>query len=122
MVSSETAAFEEKKKQKYQPIRVRRYHTTTSLRYTHEQLLHVESPSLVSEFTLSKHLLALSHDFSLFGDIRKAPYNFLVAIVESIDGVGDANILAEFNDEFLGRAEVVARNTGVEMVDSLLYC
>lgn len=64
-------------------------------------------------------LLALNHDIKLVANILEPAQNLAVSVGEVEDRVRNASVLAEVADEELDLAEVVARHSGEEMVDSL---
>jgi hypothetical protein len=63
--------------------------------------------------------LAFRKDLGLPGDLSQPTDDLLVASVKVVNGVRDTDFLTELNHQLLGAAEIVSRDTGVEVVDSL---
>ena len=69
--------------------------------------------------TLGNTLLASSQDLRLSSDIAETSNDFLVSIVEAIDGIGNTYIIAELLDQLLSSTQVVARHARIQVVDGL---
>lgn len=66
-----------------------------------------------------RHPPALLKDLELLRDFGQAADDLLVAPGEAVDGVRDADVVAEAADVDLGLAQVVARDARVQVVHGL---
>jgi len=64
--------------------------------------------------------LAVRKELGLPRNLSETPNDLLVATVKVPDGIGNSHVFAEFDDQLLGPAEIVAGNAGVKVVDCLL--
>lgn len=69
--------------------------------------------------TRGKRALTLGQDGSLPRYIVQNTKNFFVAVDESIDGIRNVHVVAEFLDQFLRSAQIVSGDAGVQVVNGL---
>lgn len=68
---------------------------------------------------LRTRLPTLFKKTELLGDITQSRDDFLITIVKGEDGIRNARVATKVQYEFLGAPQVVARDSGVEMMDGL---
>ena len=64
-------------------------------------------------------LPTLLQEFRLSGNVRKSTNNLLVTIVEGKNRIRNVHILAEFPNKLLRLAQIVPRDTRVQVMNSL---
>lgn len=74
---------------------------------------------MVRDHILGGRFPAFFQNIYLFGNIAEPANDFLIAIKESENGVRNASVTTELQNQILGATEIVARDPGEKMVNSL---